>query len=350
MPDVEHLMDSGHVRSENSGQHPSDSGTAHLETADQQAPETGMVQLTAELLPADPNTEAVMQSAPEAPPVALTARRRRRSLLVAACLLLVFVAAAAVALLWPRTDSEYLKALKTAGLAGQYANDDVAIAHAQRFCRDLQGGHSPQGYKADRLAVEFYCPSFLTGFKVVPTPSELQDKYLKSLRDGGFGGRFASDAAAVAHAKSACDTLRKGGKQQGLKVDEIGVQVYCPEFAAGFHVLQTITVKGTFALIDSDPSYYYPSIVAAGGRCAGSNGYDDIHAGTTVLVKRGSGSALARTSLRAGKGHVGFCEFPFQFKVTEGEDDYVVSVGRRGDMHYTFAELQNDGVELSLGN
>ena len=43
------------------------------------------------------------------------------------------------------------------------------------------------------------------------------------------------------------------------------------------------------------------------------------------------------------------CTFKFSFDITEGEDRYVVSVSRRGDMSYSFADLKANGVSLVLG-
>src|SRR6266511_3798724 len=116
MPDVEYRTDDGHVRPDNPGQHAYDPGTTHLETADQQASDRGPVPLTAELLTTGADNEATMRGVLEATPAAPSARRRKRFMLVAGCLLLVLLAVAAAAVaLWPRTDSEYLKALQTAG-------------------------------------------------------------------------------------------------------------------------------------------------------------------------------------------------------------------------------------------
>ncbi|CPA38420.1 membrane protein [Mycobacterium tuberculosis] len=43
------------------------------------------------------------------------------------------------------------------------------------------------------------------------------------------------------------------------------------------------------------------------------------------------------------------CTFPFSFEITEGEDRYVVSVSRRGEMSYSFADLKANGLSLVLG-
>jgi hypothetical protein len=250
----------------------------------------------------------------------------------------------------PHTDAKYLEALQQAGLSTTYPNERAAVAHGKDFCRQLAGGREPIGYASEEIAVRFYCRSFLTGFTVVPTPEEQREEYLSALRDGGYGGEFPSDAAAVAHANSICNSLREGGKQQGMPVDLIGVKTYCSEFESGYKVLETIKVQGSFELIDTDPGYYFPSIVSSGGACEGSSGYSDIHSGTSVILKNSTGTLLAQTTLSAGTGDRMFCTFTFSLTVTEGEDDYVASVSHRGDVHYSFQQLKSSGLHLTLGD
>jgi hypothetical protein len=175
------------------------------------------------------------------------------------------------------------------------------------------------------------------------------DEYLAALRASGLAGQFASDANAIAHAKQTCRTLDNGGAQQGLPVDKVAVDAYCPKFSQGFHVLETVTVRGSFTLIDNSPSIYYPSITSSGSSCSGADGYSDIDMGTQVVVKNGKGEILTTTALGVGTGNRYRCVFPFSFEITEGQDRYMVSVGRRGEIGYTFTELKNNGVTLNLG-
>lgn len=177
----------------------------------------------------------------------------------------------------------------------------------------------------------------------------VDDKYLAALGASGLAGKFASNANAIAHAKQTCRTLEDGGPQQGLPVDKVAVDAYCPKFSEGFHVLETVTVSGTFTLIDSSPSTYFPSITSYGSSCSGSDGYSDVKAGTQVVVKNGKGEILATTTLGPGTGNGYQCTFPVSFDITEGQDRYMVSTGRRGEMSFTFAELKNNGLVLTLG-
>jgi hypothetical protein len=174
--------------------------------------------------------------------------------------------------------------------------------------------------------------------------------YLSQLKSAGLAGQFPSDANAIAHAKLVCTNLEAGGKQQGLQVDEIGVGVYCDKFTQGFHVLEVAEIKGTFSLIDTSPSTYYPAITSSGVGCSGSGGYSDIHSGTQVFLKNGKGDVLANGSLSSGVGGTRFCTFSFTMPITEGEDTYIVEVGKRGQLSYSFTELKNDGLALSLGD
>jgi len=177
----------------------------------------------------------------------------------------------------------------------------------------------------------------------------VDDKYLADLRQSGLVAEFNSDANAVAHGKQVCRQLDGGGAQQGLPVDRVAVRYYCPKFAEGFHVLETATVKGSFSLLDKSPSEYSTPITVSGSTCSGSGGYSDIDQGTQVTVKNGKGEVLTTTTLGAGSGGRYVCTFPFSFQITEGEDRYVVTVSRRGDMSYSFNDLKSTGVALQLG-
>lgn len=177
----------------------------------------------------------------------------------------------------------------------------------------------------------------------------LDDKYLQALRESGLAGQFASDANAIAHAKQVCRTLEDGGEQRGMPTDKVAVDAYCPQFSEGFHVLETITIEGTFTIEDDSPSPYLSLIQTHGSDCAGVGPYSDIQAGTQVFVKNKQGDILTTSELLPGTGNRYQCTFNFSFEITEGEDHYIVSVGRRGELSYTFTELKNRGVVLGIG-
>lgn len=94
---------------------------------------------------------------------------------------------------------------------------------------------------------------------------------------------------------------------------------------------------------------YSPSIEVDGSSCEGAGGYSDVNPGTPVTVKNGEGEILTTTYMEEGRGGRYMCTFGMTFEVTEGEDRYVVSVGRRGELSFSFAELKANGVSLVLG-
>jgi hypothetical protein len=179
-----------------------------------------------------------------------------------------------------------------------------------------------------------------------PTPAP-EAGYLSALKDAGLASRFNSDANAVARGRQVCRQLEDGAPQQGMLPDEIAVKAFCPQFAQGFRLLETATVSGTFVLIDSTG---VDAIASDGASCEGADGYSDVGHGTPVTVKNGKGEILASTTLGQGKGSTANCTFSFSFPVTEGQDRYVVSVGRRGEFSYTFEQLRARGAQIHLGH
>ena len=179
--------------------------------------------------------------------------------------------------------------------------------------------------------------------------TSVDDKYLAAVKEQGFSSEFNSDANAVAQGKQVCRELESGGPQQGMPADRVAVQFFCPQFSDGFRVLETATITGTYTINDDQPDSYSPGIAVDGSACTGSGGYADINPGTPVTVKNGKGEILATTYLEEGQGDRFTCAFGMTFEVTEGQDRYVVSVGDRGDLSYSFAELKSRGVALELG-
>ena len=68
-----------------------------------------------------------------------------------------------------------------------------------------------------------------------------------------------------------------------------------------------------------------------------------------VIVTNTVGDVLNRTDLGSGSVDDSTCLFEFEFEITEGEDDYIVAVGDRGETSNTFEELDSLGVNLTLG-
>lgn len=105
----------------------------------------------------------------------------------------------------------------------------------------------------------------------------------------------------------------------------------------------TFTLKGAMVVIDDSAGY------SQGQACSGQDGYDDIDAGTTVVIKDAAGKTVALGSLKGGKGLEGECAFFFTVKdVPDGLKFYGVEVSHRGTVQYTLAEMKK-GPTLSLG-
>jgi hypothetical protein len=196
------------------------------------------------------------------------------------------------------------------------------------------------GLKIAIVAAPVFAIIAILIFVLFPRPDET---YLGKLRDSKLGGYYASDAAAIANGKAVCADLLAGGKNQGVRAEAIAVEVYCPDFASGFRTIKPIDVVGTMTISDYSPSYYYPRITNIGSWCWGSNGYNDMDEGTKVVITNQDGKRLAETALKSGKGNSYSCVFEFNFQVMEGEEEYLVAVGKRGEISYTESELKLPG-------
>ncbi|GLW94413.1 hypothetical protein [Actinokineospora globicatena] len=103
-------------------------------------------------------------------------------------------------------------------------------------------------------------------------------------------------------------------------------------------------LRGTFTLYDTD-------FDARDGGCVGNGGYDDIAAGTRVVVYDNAAKVLATSVL--GKGHrgTGECEFAFTAKgVRVGVGSVQVEVSDRGKIKFSEQAARTGDVHLELGN
>jgi len=170
--------------------------------------------------------------------------------------------------------------------------------------------------------------------------------YLQALEDADLSSQFAADRAAIAAADRTCADLDAGGDPQGTEADRIAVEHYCDDYLEAFTVLEVTDVNGTFELFDDD-AFFLPE-------CKGDGGYGDLNASTAVILRDRDGEELARTELGFGDGDLGSCLFSFRLRdVSEGApgDVYVLEVGDRGEISYSFFELTLPGiVALSIGN
>ena len=172
------------------------------------------------------------------------------------------------------------------------------------------------------------------------------EAYLAALDDDGVRSEFAADRAAIAAAERTCAELDEGAEAQGSEAQRIAIDWFCPAYSEAFVVLTIASVDGTFVLIDADERF--------ATRCTGDGGYSDLNASTAVIVRDREGTELSRTDLGAGVGERGKCTFSFTLRdVSEGApgDIYVLEVGDRGEISYSFLELLIPGaVALSIGD
>lgn len=109
------------------------------------------------------------------------------------------------------------------------------------------------------------------------------------------------------------------------------------------------TVTGSLSLVDATYSAY-----SAHESCTGSGGYDDIGAGTEVVLEDGNGRTLATTSLESGSYDGVSCVFAFTLPDVARADFYVLSLGNavRGDERYSYEDMveQDWSTELVLGD
>jgi hypothetical protein len=239
-------------------------------------------------------------------------------------------------------ERNYLNDLSSLQITDQFANEKVSVLQGQAFCGELEAGADPIGFERQFIAVKHFCSDFLEGFEVVPTPEEQEEELLTRLREGGFGGLYASDTEAVSKAKLKCTSLENGEALKGPEYEFIGVDVYCKDFVNGFRVLEEIKVKAAFFIVGSRYGWF-PSIGGSGNKCYGTGGYSDIDSGTSWTVESPSGEILAEGELGPGKGTGSRCKFTYTFTVLEGEKKYHISVGRRGTLKYTESDLKTPG-------
>jgi hypothetical protein len=104
-------------------------------------------------------------------------------------------------------------------------------------------------------------------------------------------------------------------------------------------------LRGTFTLW---------GVSAQPNPCAARAGYTDVVAGATVSAADAHGRRLSSGTLTHPKSdpfHFG-CVFGFTLKHLPVADSYVIAVGRRDGLTYTYDELARAGwqVKLNLGS
>jgi len=122
------------------------------------------------------------------------------------------------------------------------------------------------------------------------------------------------------------------------------------------------TITGTFTLIGTqdvvDPGT--PDATPVDGDftdlgslgCAGIGGYNDIGAGLQVQVSDEDGTAIGTGELDLGEITNDGCRFPFTVQNLPVAKFYKITVGHRGELDYSYAELQaaDWNVGFTLGS
>ena len=222
------------------------------------------------------------------------------------------------------------------------------------------GRHSRRNVLVAVVALVLLVAGIFVGHALTQGPS-LSSRYLSALQAQGLSSQFAAPAAAVNTAKSFCSMLANGAKDQGSPTQKVGVQYFCPAYEKSFYVLRKTQVTGEFVISNASYDIFNefatPNFTEGDNGCQGSSGYGDLNSDTAVVVTDDQNNVLARTTLGTGvmngspSSLSGTCVFTFNFNVTEGANQYVVSVGRRGSSTYTFNQLlQPDAVALIIGN
>lgn len=243
------------------------------------------------------------------------------------------------------TNDNYWESLQSQGIEDEYLSKEIAIAQGKAFCTLIESGATKEAFWYQKTAVDFYCAEYSGVIQIVPTEKEQNSRYLDELREADLGGEFASDAVAIAAGRAICSDLDQGGKSQGPNSAAIAVRNFCPDYTGGFRELGEFRVTGTFVLYDED-------YLCIGGGLTLEFGYRDINSETDVFWDNEKGDRLATTTLGT-KTKSGFrsCTWTFSLDLPEGEERYVLSVGRRGTKEFTEAELKVPGaVALSLGS
>lgn len=225
--------------------------------------------------------------------------------------------------------------------------DESTGSAGQRTPVDEPADGRPKRRKAVVIGLLLVVVGAAIGGYMLFTPSAEQ-RYLAALEEAGVE-EFSTTRAAVVNAENVCQSLDEGGEAAGSRADSIGVEHYCPDYSEDFRELRTIEVTGRFIVFDYD-SFGHLSV---DDECfSGDGGYGDINTSTPVVMTNTQGDVLHRTELGIGTVDAqGTCTFEFKLPVTEGEDNYVVAVGRRGEMTYTFEEIQTESpLLLTLGD
>ena len=122
----------------------------------------------------------------------------------------------------------------------------------------------------------------------------------------------------------------------------------------GVIVLATLTFKGIPFLgfnhnIKGSLTLKDDFFGGVGQFCNGKGGYGDIKSGRQVLVKDHKGETIATGELGIGKiisdNH---CQFSIEVNGIRKAEFYTIQIGRRGDLTYSYQEMEDKNWELNV--
>jgi len=169
----------------------------------------------------------------------------------------------------------------------------------------------------------------------------------------GIGAVFGS---GLVGAFTAMQQPALEGRVAALETRVAGLESRAP--LASPAVSESYSITGSFLLRQALPGEPMRDIAP----CVGINGYGDITVGLEVVVRDGSGNVLAVGELGPGEwieeprasevAALDFnCLFPLRVDGVPRVPFYGVSVGRRGELTFTFDEMVANGweVQFSIG-
>ena len=174
-------------------------------------------------------------------------------------------------------------------------------------------------------------------------------QYLSALKDSGLADRLQLRRQRGGPWQAGVQATRRRRPAAGAGRGQVRGRRLLPEVFAGFHVLETATVSGTFVLIETSKPYL-SSIESDGTtmpRSARLLRYRQRH--TSHGEERQGRDTRVYATRRGPRQRRQLARSRSRFPITEGEDRYVLSVGHRGEFSYSFEQLQRGGVEIHLG-
>lgn len=207
-------------------------------------------------------------------PTSPTRKRRKTPFVILGALLVIAITGAGG---WwftrPSTEARYIEALDQADARSEFPTDRAAVLHAESVCEAFDASGDPKGGVAESAAVEFYCPQWEKGFRVLETVtvtgtfdvSDVDEYY--SARDGaaceGEGGYGDINA-----------------NTQVILTDGAGDVITRTELGPGEIQDYSCHYEYSFEVTEGEDLY----VVAVGDRGESSYSFDDLKAGLALSL------------------------------------------------------------------